>query len=406
MHYQQHTLPNGLRIIHMPSTSDVSYCGFAVNAGTRDELVTESGMAHLVEHMIFKGTDKRRSWHILNRMEKVGGELNAYTTKEETFVYSVFLEENFDRASELLCDLVLNSRFPENELEKETDVILDEINSYRDNPPELIYDEFENKLFQGHALGRNILGTEESLESFSPEMGRDFLCKWYRPENMVFFSTGKTDFKKVVRALEKYFNPDPAVWKGNQRQAPTLYTPTHLREERDTHQGHVIIGNRAFNMFDPRRASLALLNNMLGGPGMNSRLNLSLRERRGYVYNVESAFTPYSDTGVFSVYFGCDQKNLNKCIELVHKELKDFRDKSLTSSQLEGAKRQIKGQLGISNDNKENVTMGMAKSYLHYNRFDTLDEAYRKIQNITANDILETANEIFDESKLSTLIYV
>lgn len=406
MHYLHHILPNGLRIIHMPTDSTVAYCGFAINAGTRDEKDPEYGMAHFVEHMIFKGTEKRRSWHIINRMEKVGGELNAYTSKEETFVYSVFLNEDYERACELLCDLVQNSRFPHNEMEKETDVILDEINSYKDNPPELIYDEFENLLFKDHSLGHNILGTEAHLESFTPEMGRRFIERWYRPENMVFFSTGNIDFKKIIRWIEKYFTTAPESWDGNHRTSPSTYAPIHQKEEKDTHQAHVMIGNRAYDMFDKRRSHLAMLNNILGGPGMNSRLNISLRERKGYVYNVESVYTPYTDTGVFSIYFGCDQKNLEKCLDLTHLELKNLRDKQLTGSQLESAKKQLRGQLGISGDNKENTTMGMAKSFLHYNRYDSLEEAYEKINRITATDIQETAQLIFDESKLSTLIYV
>lgn len=406
MHYQQATLPNGLRIIHMPVTGPVSYCGFAVNTGSRDEIPLQEGMAHFVEHMIFKGTPKRRSWHILNRMESVGGELNAYTSKEETFVYSVFMEEHFGRACELICDLIQHSLFPQQEIDKETDVILDEINSYKDNPPELIYDEFENLLFANHPLGHNILGEEATLETFSPEMGQEFMARWYRPENMVFFSVGKTDFKKVVSAVSKFYTPGDINWQGNHRIAPKENGPAFLKEEKDTHQAHVLIGGRAYHMFDEQRSTLALLNNMLGGPGMNSRLNLSLREKRGYVYNVESVYTPYSDTGVFSVYFGSDQKKAEKCIALIHQEMKKLRDNALTSSQLEAAKRQIRGQIGISADNKESTAMGMAKSFLYYNRYDSTEDAFAKIEKITSSDILKAANEILDESKLSTLIYV
>ncbi len=406
MQYLHYTLPNGLRIIHMPSDSTVSYCGFAVNVGARDERSDEEGIAHFVEHMIFKGTAKRHSWHILNRMEKVGGELNAYTSKEETFIYSVFLNEQFERATELLCDLVQNSRFPDNEIEKEVDVIIDEINSYRDNPPELIYDEFENMLFHDHALGHNILGSEESLETFRSESGVGFIRRWYRPENMIFFSTGNIRFEKIIRILEKLFTVSSGAWSGHERTAPGIYVPAHQKVDKDTHQGHVIIGNRAFDMFDRRRTGLALLNNILGGPGMNSRLNISLREKRGYVYNVESVYTPYTDTGIFSVYFGSDPKKIDRCVDLIHKEFKILRDKALSSSQLEAAKRQIKGQIGVSSDNRESLTMGMAKSFLQYNRFDSLEEAYARIDALSASELLETANLIFDESKLSSLIYV
>lgn len=406
MFYQQLTLANGLRIVHMPVSSPVSYCGFAINTGSRDEKPAQWGMAHFVEHMIFKGTEKRRSYHILNRMEQVGGELNAYTSKEETFVYSVFMEEHFVRACELLCDLVQHSHFPQSEIEKETDVILDEINSYKDNPPELIYDEFENLLFDGHALGHNILGDEQTLETFNTEKGKAFLDRWYLPENMIFFSVGKTNFKKVINALNRFYQPETSIWEKNNRVIPHPVRASFLKEEKDTHQAHVLIGNRAYNMFDERRTALALVNNILGGPGMNSRLNISLREKRGFVYNVESVYTPYSDTGVFSIYFGSDQKKAEKCISLVHQEMKKLRDTELSSSQLEAAKRQIRGQIGVATDNKESITMGMAKSFLHYNRYDSIEEAYAKIDKITSSDILKAANEIFDESKLSTLIYV
>lgn len=406
MHYQQATLPCGLRVIHLPINGPVSYCGFAVNTGSRDESREEEGMAHFVEHMIFKGTEKRRSYHILNRMESVGGELNAFTSKEETIIYSVFLEEHFARACELICDLVQNSRFPENEIEKETDVILDEINSYRDNPPELIYDEFENLVFNGHALGHNILGEEETLENFSSEMGRAFIERWYNPHNMIFFSMGNTDFRKVVDTLQRYYNPTNTSWTGNNRVAPLPSKGAYLKEEKDTHQAHVLIGGMAYNMYHEDRSTLALINNILGGPGMNSRLNISLREKRGYVYQVESNYTPYTDTGVFSIYFGSDQKKADKCIQLVHAELKRLRDTALTSSQLEAAKRQIKGQVCIAADNKEATAMGMAKSFLHYNKYDSTADVIARIEKITSSDILKAANDILDESKLSTLIYV
>ena len=386
-------------------SSPVSYCGFAINAGTRDEAETQLGMAHFVEHMIFKGTPKRKSLDIINRMESVGGELNAYTTKEETTVYSVFLEEDFKRAANLLCDLICNSTFPENELEKEVDVIIDEINSYRDNPPEFIYDEFEDALFKKHNLGHNILGTEDMLKSFNSRSGCDFLSTYYRPDNMIFFSLGKTDFKIVISELEKNlsFNtsPSPARLK---RIAPQPHDKFKIELDQDTNQGHVIIGNRCFDMFNPKRASLAILNNILGGPGMNSRLNISLREKKGLVYNIESNLSMYTDTGVFSIYFGTDQEDIDKCISLVNKELKHFRDVSLTSSQLDAAKKQIKGQISISNDNKESVAMGMAKSFLHYNKYDSLDEVFEKIQDVTPSDILETANIVFDEKSISSII--
>ena len=405
MHYQQTTLKNGLRIIHYPTNSPVSYTGFAVHVGSRDEEIKEWGMAHFTEHMLFKGTSRRRSHHILNRMENVGGELNAFTSKEETIVYAVCMNEHTQRACDLLCDIVCDSIFPENEIEKEVDVIIDEIGSYKDNPPEHIYDEFENKLFAGHDLGHNILGEEETLESFDSSMGQNFTHKWYTPENMVFFSVGQTPFNKIVSYVEKSFKSDFPTIAKKQRVAPNEITTFYLREDQDTHQSHVIIGSRAFNLFDSRRTHLSLLNNILGGPGMNSRLNISLREKRGLVYHVESNFTPYTDTGVFNVYFGSESGRREKCIELIHKELKNLRNTSLTSAQLQRAKDQIKGQTGISSDNKENIAMGMSKSFLHFNKYDALADIYTKIDSITASDLLETAQIIFDPNNLSTLIY-
>ncbi|MDF9830582.1 putative Zn-dependent peptidase [Parabacteroides sp. PF5-6] len=392
-------------MVHLPMESPVSYCGFAINAGTRDEETDEFGLAHFVEHMLFKGTTKRKAWHILNRMENVGGELNAYTTKEETFVYSVFMEEHFSRAFELLTDLVFHSQFPSHEIEKEVDVILDEINSYEDNPSELIFDEFENLLFDGHALGHHILGDEASLLRFTSETGKSFTQRFYVPGNMVFFSMGRRDFKRIVREVEGTLDKISLPLGKKDRQAPPVITNHHRKVEKETHQAHVLIGGKAYSMFSEKRLPLFLLNNMLGGPGMNSRLNLILRERHGLVYNVESNITTYTDTGLANIYFGTDPKNLDKAITLVHKTLGSLRDNKLSISQLSAAKKQVVGQLGLSADNREGLFLGLGKSYLHYNRYDSLAEVFAKIENITAEDILEAANEVFAPDQLSSLIY-
>ncbi|NDV56072.1 insulinase family protein [Parabacteroides sp. 52] len=405
MLYHSHTLPNGLRIVHLPMDSPVSYCGFGINAGTRDESADEFGLAHFVEHMLFKGTKHRRAWHILNRMEHVGGELNAYTTKEETFVYSIFMEEHYDRAFELLTDLVFHSQFPEQEIEKEVDVILDEINSYEDSPAELIYDEFENLLFAGHALGHNILGDENSLLRFHSASGLSFTQRFYVPENMVFFSMGRKDFGKIVKRVEQALAGISRPLSGRERHAPAPIEPYMKRVKKETHQTHVLIGGRACSMYDDKRIPLFLLNNILGGPGMNSRLNLSLREKHGLVYNVESNLTSYTDTGLTHIYFGTDPKNLDKAIRLVHKTLESLRDVKLSPSQLATAKKQVIGQLGVSGDNKEGLFLGLGKSFLHHNRYDSLSEVFAKIQKLTAEDIQEIANEIFAPDHLSCLIY-
>ena len=403
--YFSHILPNGLRIVHLPSASPVSYCGFAVNAGTRDEEMDEFGLAHFVEHMIFKGTEKRKSWHILNRMENVGGELNAYTTKEETFVYSIFMEEHFRRAFELLSDLVFHSQFPEQEIEKEVDVILDEINSYEDSPSELIFDEFENLLFDRHALGHNILGDEQSLLGFGSESGKSFMRRFYAPENMVFFSMGRIPFKKIVQMAESTLSDIAFPMAARNRTAPGELLPVSRQIHKDTHQAHVLIGGRAYSMHDEKRLPLFLLNNLLGGPGMNNRLNVSLREKNGLVYNVESNVTSYTDTGLASIYFGTDPKNKEKAIKLVYKELAKLREVKLTATQLAAAKKQVIGQLGVSGDNREGLFLGLGKSFLHYNRYDTLPEVFAKVEKLTAGEIREVANEIFAPERLFSLIY-
>lgn len=405
MDYLSHTLPNGLRMVHLPVESPVSYCGFAVNAGTRDESTGEFGLAHFVEHMIFKGTEKRKAWHILNRMENVGGELNAYTTKEETFVYSVFMEEHFTRAFELQADLIFHSQFPEQEMVKEVDVILDEINSYEDSPSELIFDEFENQLFKGHTLGHNILGDEKSLLGFTPESGLSFMRRFYAPENMVFFSMGRKDFKKIVQIVESSLGGISFPTAGRNRRAPEPIEACTRQIHKETHQAHVLIGSRAYSMFDEKRIPLFLLNNLLGGPGMNNRLNVSLREKHGLVYNVESNVTSYTDTGLVSIYFGTDPKNREKAMILVHKELAKLREVKLSSTQLATAKKQVIGQLGVSSDNREGLFLGLGKSYLHYNRYDTLPEIFARVERLTAEQLLEVANEIFAPERLFCLIY-
>ena len=405
MAFDTYTLANGLRIIHTPSPTNVVYCGYAVNAGTRDELAQEQGMAHFVEHLIFKGTKKRKAWHILNRMENVGGDLNAYTTKEETVIYSAFLKEHFQRAAELLSDIVFNSVFPQKEIDKEVEVIIDEIESYNDNPSELIYDDFEELIFPNHPLGRNILGQAERLREYRSEDAIRFTQRHYRPDNMVFFVNGDVDFKKIIKSLEEPSHNYERVSYEQKRQPPLPYIPTTRTIRKDTHQSHVIVGGRAYDAYDERRTGLYLLNNILGGPGMNSRLNISLREKRGLVYAVESNLTSYTDTGTFCIYFGCDQHDTSHCLELVHKELRRMRENELSSVQLAAAKKQIIGQIGVAGDNFENNALSMAKSFLHYNRYEEKEEVFKRIERISSKDLIRIANEMFAEDYLSTLIY-
>ncbi len=405
MEYQSYTLPNGLRIIHLPSEGNVSYCGFFVNAGTRDEASDQFGMAHFTEHMLFKGTAKRRAHHIINRMENVGGELNAYTNKEETVIYSIFLEEHIERAVELLADLIFGSQFPQNEIDKERDVVIDEIHSYDDSPSELIYDDFENLIFCGSQLGHNILGSAESLQTFDSDSVKRFVGMYYHAANMVFFSMGRTPMKRIVRLCEKYIIAEAVSVACSPRVKPICVQSVHNHEDKDTTQVHALIGGQSYPIFDERYKTLLLVNNILGGPGMNSRLNVSLREKYGYVYNVESSVTGYTDTGMTSIYFGCDKSNLKACLSLTYRQLRRLRECALSTSQLHAAKRQFMGQIGVSTDNRENLALSLGKSFFHFNSYDSLSETMAKIERISSADVLEVANEIFDETNLSSLIY-
>ncbi len=403
--FYTYTLSNGLRIILQPTEGQVSYAGFAINAGTRDERPDQPGMAHFVEHMLFKGTERRKAWHILNRMEKVGADLDAYTNKEETVVYSVFLQEHLKRAVDLMADLVFHSTFPQAEIAKETDVIIGEIQSYEDTPSDLIFDGFEDLVFSGHALGRDVLGNAEALKHYTTADALQFFQQFYVPENMVFFVTGRYELKQVVRYVEQAVGDVSRGHLDYQRVSPSLYVPCTEIQHRDTHQAHVMMGGRAYDGHNTKKLMLYLLTNLLGGPGMNSRLNLALREKRGLVYEVEANSNSYTDTGTFSIYFGCDLEDVDRCIELVRRELKKLCDKPLTTSQLQALKKQSMGQIGVAQDNRESNALGMAKTFLHYQRFVTIEEVYQSMEKITPAPLLEVANEIFGESNLSTLIY-
>lgn len=399
------TLSNGLRVIVNPIASNVTYCGFAIDVGTRDEEDNEHGMAHFVEHLVFKGTQRRKAWHILNRMEAVGGDLNAYTNKEETVIYSAFLTQDLPRAVELLVDIVFHSTFPQREIARETEVILDEIQSYEDNPGELIFDDFEDMLFRGHPLGHAILGSPERLKQFQTADLLSFTSRFYQPSNMVFFAQGMVDLHRLTRLLERLMAEIPWQPVTNRRTPPSHYRPEQLVISKDTHQAHVMLGSRAYHAYDDKRTALYLLNNLLGGPGMNSRLNVSLRERRGLVYNVESNLTSYVDTGLFCIYFGTDPKDVDTCLRLTHKELKRMRDVKMSASQLDAAKKQLIGQIYVSSDNFESNALGMGKSFLHYHKYEGIERVCERIQTLTTEAVLEVANEILAEEHLSTLIY-
>ena len=413
MKYNTYTLDNGLRIIHLPSDSKVVYCGYQINAGTRNERPGEEGLAHFCEHVTFKGTERRKAWHILNSLESVGGELNAYTNKEGTVYYSAILKEHIVRAIDILSDIVFHSVYPQQEIDKEIEVICDEIESYNDSPSELIYDEFENIIFRGHPLGHNILGTAQCVRQFTTEDALRFTHKLYRPDNAVFFAYGDIDFKKLVRVLANATKDILTVEKVTTDNADdtTLsfskeeYMGKTIVMEKHTHQAHVMIGTRAYNVHDEKRMPLYLLNNILGGPGMNAKLNLALREHNGLVYTVESTMVSYSDTGIWSIYFGCDEHDVKQCLRLVRKELDKFMAKPLSDSQLRSAKKQIKGQIGVACDNRENFALDFGKSFLHYGWEKNVDKLYHHIDEITAQQIQTVAKELFDKDRLTTLIF-
>ena len=405
MKYNIATLDNGLRIIHLPNTSKIAYCGYQIKAGTRNEKPGDEGLAHFCEHVTFKGTQTHTSTAIINKLESVGGDLNAFTNKEDTVFYSAIPVEHFAKAVDVLSDIVFYSIFPQAEIDKEVEVICDEIESYNDSPAELIYDEFENLVFKGHPLGHNILGSADRVRSFATADAMRFTQQYYRPDNAIFFVYGNIDFKRLVKTLEKLTPKqqqervvDEALVVANGK-LPELTILNH-----DTHQAHVMIGNRAYSATHPLRIPLYLLNNMLGGPGMNARLNVILRERRGLVYSVESSMVCYGDTGLWSVYFGCDPHDVNRCVRLVKGEFKRLMEKPLPEKTLAAAKRQIKGQLAVACDNNENFAIDFGKSFLHFGDEKDIEKLYQKIDAVTAEQIQQVAKEIFDKDSLATLV--
>ena len=389
--YFNHTLPNGLRLIHIPSSSRVAYCGLAINSGSRDDLPGKAGLAHFVEHTIFKGTKRRRSWHILNRMEHVGGELNAYTTKEGTALYSVFPSEHFERAIELIADLVANSQFPENELNKEREVVMEEIDSYRDTPMEAAYDDFEDLLFAGSALGHNILGNERELADITADDCRRYLDTQYVPENMVFFALGDIKTDRLFRLAEKYFGVLNHSLERTSRIAPVEVPAFHKVINIDSHQAHTIVGRQVFSMYDDRRYAMSLLNNIIGGPGMNSLLNVAIREKRGYVYTVESSLSLLSDCGLFQIYFGSDERHVAPSIKIINRILEDLATKPLSEKALQAAKRQYLGQMLVSSENKESVALSLGKNFLYHNSIMNDGELAERINALTAQELMDCA---------------
>ncbi|UKJ07431.1 M16 family metallopeptidase [Solitalea lacus] len=407
MEYNLLTLKNGIRILHKPAQeSGITHMCLIINTGSRDETNSTVGLAHFIEHLLFKGTQKRNTYQILNRLEVVGGDLNAYTTKEQTCIHASFLNEHLERALDLLTDITFHSIFPQNELEKEKGVVLDELDSYKDTPEEHIQDEFDELIFTDHLLGNNILGTPESIKAFTQQNIFDFIQKNYNTHEIALGVYGNISEKKLQKLADKYLSPILENNQSKERTAANGYTAKTVQKEKSCNQTHCIIGGRSYNLTNDKKHGMLLLNNLLGGPGMSSRLNLEIRERIGACYTIESSFVPMTDTGMFSIYFGTDEEKAERCVKLIHKELKKLRDHALTPLLLQQAKQRFKGQIALAEESRISVIIAMTKSLLDYGRVDSLPELFAKIDNVSAADLLEIANENFSPQQLSMLTFV
>ena len=397
------TLPNGLRCIHKRVKSPVAYCALVINAGSRDELAGEHGLAHFTEHTMFKGTARRKAYQINCRLENLGGELNAFTTKEDTTVHATVLRGDFAKAAELISDVVFNATFPEHEVDKERKVIIDEINTYRDMPADRIFDEFDSLMFGASPLGRSILGTKNSVNRFKSEDIRNFTRRTYTPDQMVFSSIGDIPQSTFEKTVEKYFGSIPAAERTFERQCAPALVPFDKTAHHSTHQAHCILGWRAYDLFHPSRLPLALIVNILGGPSANSLLNVQLRERNGLSYNIDASYAPLTDTGVASVYFSCDKENTLRSLELVGSVIERLKTQPLSARQLSMAKRQFIGQMAVSMDSNESYMLGIGKSFLVYGEVDEMSAICAKIKAITSQQLMEIASDVFKDA--STLIY-
>ncbi|RDC66075.1 M16 family metallopeptidase [Adhaeribacter pallidiroseus] len=405
--YHIHTLPNGIRVLHKQVThTKIAHCGFILDIGSRDENPEQQGLAHFWEHMAFKGTTKRKSFHILNRLETVGGELNAYTTKEKLCFYASLLESHFEKAFDLLTDITFNSVFPKKEIEKERGVILEEMAMYLDTPEDAVIDEFDNVVFGSHPLGNNILGTKESVSSFTKPSFQAFIDQNLSTSALVFCSVSNWPFEKVLKLADKFLSEIPQIEKQRARQPFTNYQPNIITLEKPISQAHCVIGCPAYSLHDERRIAFFMLSNLLGGPGMNSRLNLAVREKHGLVYTIDANYATYIDTGLFGIYFGTEKKQLKRTTGLVLKELKKLREKPLGSLQLHTAKEQLMGQLAMAEESNMGLMMMMGKSILDQNKVDSLNEIFDQIKKIKASELTEIANEVLREENLSILNYV
>ena len=413
-----HNLPNGVQIVHRKTTSPVVYVGIMVGAGTRHELPNENGMAHYIEHCVFKGTQHYTARQIINHIEGIGGEINAYTTKEETTFYAATLRQHFRTTLHLLADMVLHPTFHKKETDKELTVILDEIESYNDSPSELIYDDFENMIFEGSSLAMPILGTKKTLRriSKSPDIALNWMQQHYRPERMVLFVLGNVSTQQVISAAEKELGETTSISSASSTSSASSISiaSSHISHSeasltrlyrRHTHQTHIMLGSHAYPIGHPKQLTMYLLNNILGGGSMSSRLYLILREKYGLVYNIDSQAVPLSDTGYWNIYLACEPQHKDQCLELCHKELKQLCDTALTSSQLQRALRQLEGQMAISAENQENNALAMAKQMLYHHHAPAWQDTFARIQTITPTQLQDVANEVFAPEKIYTLLY-
>lgn len=396
-------LPNGIRGIHRQVKGGVVRAALCINAGTRDELPTEHGLAHFTEHGFFKGTHRRKAWQVNCRLENLGGELNAFTTKEDTTIHATTLRSDFSKAAELIADIALHSTFPDNEMEKEREVIFDEINTYKDSPVDMIYDTFEDMLFEGSELGHNILGSKQALKRYDSKACRRFVERTHTADQLVFSTIGNLSPRMVEGVAARYFGEAAATVREFERKAPSACTPFDREITKHTHQSHCIIGCRAYSINEERRLPLSLAINILGGPCANSRLNMLVREKYGLSYTIEANYTPYGDCGMVAIYFSSDHDNAERCCELIHQELHKLRTTTLTPRQLSMAKKQFIAQLAISMDNSEGYMLGIGKSLLCHREVDTMEAVYRKVEALTAADLREAAEEVL--ANPSRLIY-
>ena len=403
--YNESVLPNGIKLIHREKAGEIAHLVLMVETGTRDEQAHQNGLAHFVEHTIFKGTQNRKAYHILSCLDNVGGDLNAFTTKEETCIQASFLKQHYGRALDLFADITFRSTFPENELAKEKEVVLDEIHSYLDSPSDEIYDLFEEMVFKGHPLSRNILGTKDLVKGFNQQSVLDFMACNYSTDTMVLATVGNISFKEFERLAVTYFGSQPAHIVSQKREVFNGYEPENRTLERNNHLSHCIIGGIAPEYGSPLRMPIVMLNNILGGPAMSSRLGLNIREKYGFAYTIESQYTAYSDIGLINVYMAVDPDSLEKTIGLVHKELEKLRTQKLGTLQLHHAKQQLIGQAALGFESGMTELLSATRSLLMGEPIEYMDEIIRKVEAVSANDILDMANHVFDKDRLSRIVF-